>query len=87
MRVIEFAEAARRRRNAAQEEWHLDPDEIGPFLAHQIWASKLTYSAIAREAGVSPSTVGHLASGETHSPQYRTVWRVMGALGFDATWR
>jgi hypothetical protein len=85
--VIEFAQAARRQRKERQEEWHLTSEEVCPFVAHHIKASKLTYSAIAGQAQCSPQTVSNIAAGETRFPRYATVVNILVTLGFEVVVR
>ncbi len=85
--VIDFAQAQRQARRERQEEWHLTPEEVCPFLAHHIMQSKLTYSAIANQAHCSPQTVSNIAAGETHFPRFSTVFNILGSLGFDVVVR
>jgi len=81
--VIDFAQAARRKHQQERDEWHLTWEEVAPFLAHEILKSKLSYTAIAHQAGLSPSTVSNIASGESHRIQLRTACLLLATLGFD----
>jgi len=85
--VIDFAQAQRKAHREKQEEWHLTPEEVCPFLAHHITQSKLSYLAIANQAHCSPQTVSNIAAGETRFPRYSTVVNILTTLGFDTVVR
>lgn len=58
-----------------------NPYELCMVLREEISLSKMKYTDIANNAGVSPQTVGRLASGDTKDPRTNTAIRILFALG------
>jgi predicted transcriptional regulator len=52
------------------------------LVQEEVLRAKLTYTEIARRAGVVNSTVSNIASGSTKLPRLETIIRVLGALGW-----
>lgn len=50
-----------------------------------IWSlsADMTYAELASRAGLHPRTVTALLSGDTKSPQHRTVVQLLWAVGLD----
>jgi hypothetical protein len=60
-----------------------DSAEAVQLVQQEIFASGLLYMKIAELAGVSTSTVGFIAQGQTKWPRLETMIRILGALGWD----
>lgn len=46
-----------------------------------------SYASMSRVAGVTPTTISKMASGETKYPRYTTVAGILDALGFEQVTR
>ena len=59
------------------------------LVQEELLRSKLTYSELARRAGVASGTVSNIAIGHTKFPRIETIIRILGALDWtiQAVWK
>ena len=77
------AHRAHRQIAVGQEYRFADIGELCAFVQHEIVMSKMKFKNIAQKAGCCPTTVGKMASGETHQPRASTVLGILRVLGFE----
>lgn len=53
------------------------------FIQREIFASHMSYTAIAQKAGLSQATVNNIASGSTKRPALSTIVRIAAVLGWS----
>ena len=61
----------------------LDSPKAIQLVQSEIWASGLSFTAIADAAEISGHTVGNIASGATRRPSFNTIAAILGALGWQ----
>jgi len=63
----------------------LDSSASMSLIQRELLKAKLSYTALAKAAGVASSTVSNIATGTTRRPQLETVIKLLGALGWVIT--